>query len=229
MAFVIRKFQDNKTVGDKLREMRRLENFTLVEMAKKTKIHKRYLEAFEKNDHETLPEPIYTRNFLKTYVQALGGDVDYILQQYEAECSTCDYLKHARLPRQKTKPIQFLLANKYLKLVALGVFSLLIVGYLGIQVHHIITPPDIVVLSPSDGMVTEQAILTVNGKVDKGVIIKVNNEEVLLGQDGAFETEVALEKGLNVITVEGQKRYSRTTKTYRRVVLEQAAGTLGQR
>ena len=78
-------------------------------------------------------------------------------------------------------------------------------------------------------MVTEQAILTVNGKVDKGVIIKVNNEEVLLGQDGAFETEVALEKGLNVITVEGQKRYSRTTKTYRRVVLEQAAGTLGQR
>jgi hypothetical protein len=229
MAFVIRKFQDKITVGDKLREMRRMENFTLAEMSAKTKIHTRYLKAFEENDHETLPEPIYTRNFLKTYVRSLGGDVDYILQQYQAECSTCDYLKHARLPRQRTKPIQFLITNKYLRFVALGVFSLFIVGYLGIQVHHIITPPDIIVLSPSDGMVTEQALLTVNGQVDKGVIIKVNDEEVLLSKDGSFETEIALEKGLNVITVEGAKRYSRTTKTYRRVVLEQAAGTLGQR
>jgi transcriptional regulator with XRE-family HTH domain len=229
MAFVIRKFQDNKTVGDKLREMRKLENFTLAELAEKTKIHKKYLQAFEENDYQTLPEPIYTRNFLKTYVRALGGDVDYILQQYEEECSTCDYLKHARLPRKKTKPIQFLIANKYLRFAILGVFALLIVSYLGVQVHHIITPPDILVLSPPDGMVTEQAILTVNGKVDDGVIIKVNNEEVLLSKDGTFETEIALEKGLNVITVEGQKRYSRTTKTYRRVVLEQAAGTLGQR
>ena len=44
--------------------------------------------------------------------------------------------------------------------------------------------------------------------------------KVLPAKDGSFDTEVILERGLNVITIEGSKRYSRTTTVHRRVILE---------
>ena len=47
---------------------------------------------------------------------------------------------------------------------------------------------------------------------------------MLLSSDGTFATNVMLERGLNVITVEGAKRYSNTASVYRRVVLDQDAG-----
>ncbi|MBI4713676.1 hypothetical protein HY771_00605 [Candidatus Uhrbacteria bacterium] len=38
---------------------------------------------------------------------------------------------------------------------------------------------------------------------------------------GAFEFEIALERGLNVIKIEGMKRYSKPAIEYRRVLLNQ--------
>jgi transcriptional regulator with XRE-family HTH domain len=221
MAFVIRKFDYSESLGEKLKSIRTSAGLTLTEMAAKTKIRKVFLKAFETGNYGKLPDPVYSRNFLKMYVRALGGDTKYFLEQFESECGTCDFTKNARLPRRRARALQFLVASRFVKVFALSLVGLAIVGYLGYQVRAIVSPPELMVYAPGDGILTNEALITVAGQVEEGAHVRVNDIDVLLSTDGTFEIEVALERGLNVIAIESTKRYSKPATAYRRVVLQQ--------
>lgn len=224
MTFVIRKLNDDQTLGPRLQEMRREANVTLNEMAARTKIRRAYLEAFEQGRYDALPEPLYARQFLRTYVTALGGDPEYFLKRFEEERGTCDFTAASRLPRQRARSTAFFSPARVVKIAVFVLVSLAVVGYLGMQVRAITAPPKLEVLAPTDGLVTAQAMIVVSGLTSDEATVRVNGIEVLLNEDGTFETEVALERGVNVIIIEGNKRYSRPTTIYRRVILEQDRG-----
>ncbi len=219
MAFVIRKFDYTESLGEKLKTIRKSAGLTLSEMATKTKIRKTFLQAFEAGQFDKLPDPVYARNFLKVYVRALGGDVKYFIEQFEAECGTCDFTKNARLPRARAHTFQFLVASRFVKVFTLSLVGIAIVGYLGIQVRAIISPPELMVFAPSDGILTQEALISVTGQAQEGARVQINGVNVLLSKDGTFEVNVALERGLNVIAIESTKRYSKPATEYRRVVL----------
>lgn len=221
MTFVIRKFDYSESLGEKLRAIRKSAGLTLSELAAKTKIRKAFLQSFETGDYAKLPDPIYARNYLKVYVRALGGNADYFLEQFGAECGTCDFTKNARLPRARARAFQFLVASRFVKVFSLLLVGILIVGYLGFQIRAIISPPELLVFAPNDGTKTDDALITVSGQAQKDSRVRVNGMDVLLSQDGTFTVDVALERGLNVIAIESQKRYSKTATEYRRVVLQQ--------
>lgn len=219
MAFVIRKFDYTESLGEKLKTIRKSAGLTLSEMATKTKIRKTFLQAFEAGQFAKLPDPVYARNFLKVYVQALGGDVKYFIEQFEAECGTCDFTKNARLPRARAHTLQFLVASRFVKVFALSLVGIAIVGYLGIQVRAIISPPELMVFTPTDGILTQEALISVTGQAQEGARVQINGMDILLSKDGTFDVDVALERGLNVIAIESTKRYSKPATEYRRVVL----------
>ena len=221
MAFVIRKFDNAQTLGQKLRAMRREANFTMNEMEQKTKIRKVFLKAFESGAYNKLPAPIYARNYLKTYVRALGGNAQYFLDQFEDERGTCDFIGSTRMPRQRTRALQFLVASKFIKVGALLLVGLSVVTYVGVQIRSIASPPDLLVYAPVDGELTTDALIAVSGHAEEGASVSVNGENVLLSQDGYFETNIALERGVNIIAIESSKRYSRPALEHRRVVLNQ--------
>jgi len=219
MAFVIRQFDYSESLGEKLKAIRKSAGLTLSELSTKTKIRKSFLQAFETGTYGKLPDPIYARNYLKVYVRALGADASYFLEQFELECGTCDFTKNARLPRARARAFQFLVASHFVKVFLLVLVGLTIVGYLGFQIKAILSPPDLFVFTPSDGIKTDDALITVTGQAQQDTRVRVNGIDVLLSQDGTFSVEVALERGLNVIIVESQKRYSKPATEYRRVVL----------
>lgn len=221
MSFVIRTFDYSETLGVKLKALRRSANYTLTEMAERTKIQKSFLRALEEGRYSDLPDPIYTRNFLRIYVRALGANETYFLEQFETECGTCDFMKNARLPRRRAQALQFLVASRFVKVFAVAAIALVISGYISYQVRAIVLPPELVVASPSDGIMTDDAMIPVTGTAEPGTQVTINGQEVLLSQDGTFEVNVALERGVNVIVVESSKRYSKPAVEYRRVVLEQ--------
>ena len=226
MSFVIRKLNNEQNLGQQLRAMRLELNITLPDMARKTKIRKVFLEAIEQNMFDRLPEPLYTRNLLKTYVRLLGGDIDYVLNRFEVERGTCDFTKASRLPRKRTRAAAFFTPARFVKLAILILTVCGIATYLGFQVRSITAPPQISLVEPADGFTTNQAVIKIVGKTTQNSTVRVNGEEILLSKDGAFETEVALERGLNLITVEGAKRYSRPATIYRRVILKQEQAAL---
>jgi len=221
MSFVIRKLNDAETLGQKLKALRLASQRTLSEMAETCKIRKGYLDALENDRFDQLPAPLYTRNFLRIYVSTMGGDVTYFLERFDAERGTCDFTKAARLPVRRRRAMEFIVASRFVKFGALGLVAIAIVSYLGSQLVAITAPPELVILSPADGLQTPDAIVRVSGQVEDEATVRVNGIDVLLGPDGTFETEVALERGLNVITVEGAKRYSRSATEFRRVIFGQ--------
>lgn len=69
-------------LGRILSEARISRGLTLDDVERDTRIARRYLEALEHDEFDTLPAPVYCRAFLRTYAQYLGVDPKEVLQFY---------------------------------------------------------------------------------------------------------------------------------------------------
>lgn len=63
-----------KTAGEKLREAREAQGLSLGEIAARTRIPLRQLEAIENSDYASLPSITYAVGFAKAYARAVGAD-----------------------------------------------------------------------------------------------------------------------------------------------------------
>lgn len=70
------------TFGEDLRREREIRGISLKEIADATKISKRFLEAIERNDHKTLPAPVFTRGFVREYARYLGLNAEDMVSRY---------------------------------------------------------------------------------------------------------------------------------------------------
>jgi cytoskeletal protein RodZ len=59
-------------LGETLQKTRQARGVTLDEVARETRISRRYLEALENENFGLLPAPVYARGFLRTYSRYLG-------------------------------------------------------------------------------------------------------------------------------------------------------------
>lgn len=228
VAFMIRKIEHaGASFGQKLKALRRDRGMNVAQAAEATYIHPRIISAMEADQFHKLPEPIYTRNFLRNYVRYLGGDEHYFLQCFEDAHGTCDLVDPMLLPREKVRRAHFLVTPRIIKSVLLAGVACLVLVYLGFEVRRILIPPVIEIASPTDGLTTGSAMITVTGKVFEQAEVIVNGEKILINKDGTFAADVDLDRGLNLITVEAKKRYSKTSTVYRRVVLDSQNQNIG--
>lgn len=61
-------------IGTHLRNLRAKKGLSLEEIATKTMVQQRFLDAIEKGQIEQLPEPLYVRGFIRRFAEALGID-----------------------------------------------------------------------------------------------------------------------------------------------------------
>lgn len=222
MVFVMRKLdQVPETLGQKLRALRRTQAVSLPMLEAATRVQKRYLEALEHGRYDELPEPLYTRNYLRSYARALGADEEYFLELYEDEVGQMDLLGPHRLPRVRVRRGRFFVFSRVMAAFALLLPALGVIGFLLYQTGALLKSPEIVILNPDDGLAVDSALLPIEGYVgDKDVAVTVNGETVIISDENTFHTEVDLTRGLNVITIEAKRRYSRPAIIYRRVVFD---------
>lgn len=71
-------------IGPTLRETRAQQRIGLVEAEQVTKIRSKYLQAIEDEDFDTLPGPVYTKGFLRTYADFLRLDGQLFVDEYNA-------------------------------------------------------------------------------------------------------------------------------------------------
>lgn len=91
--------------GEELRREREIRGISLKEIADATKISKRFLEAIERNDHRTLPAPVFTRGFVREYAKYLGLNTDEIVNRYNFAAAGDDRIeKSAHLERLVAPP-----------------------------------------------------------------------------------------------------------------------------
>jgi cytoskeletal protein RodZ len=63
-----------KTAGERLREAREAQGLSLAEVAARTRVPLRHLEAIEQGDYASLPSITYAIGFAKAYARAVGVD-----------------------------------------------------------------------------------------------------------------------------------------------------------
>jgi cytoskeletal protein RodZ len=97
--------------GEELRREREIRGISLKEIADATKISKRFLEAIERNDHVTLPAPVFTRGFVREYARYVGLNVEEMVNRYNYAASTDDRIekppqveKYAAVPPRDISP-----------------------------------------------------------------------------------------------------------------------------
>ena len=74
---------DTKKIGDVLRSKREEKNFSIEDIAHKTKINLNILKSLEANDLESLPNKTYIRGFIKNYAKAISLDPDFAMEVME--------------------------------------------------------------------------------------------------------------------------------------------------
>src|SRR5262245_20345952 len=69
--------------GITFKNAREAKGLSLEQVADKTKIGTRFLEAIEKQEFERLPGGIFSRGFVKAYAESLGLDANEILSNFD--------------------------------------------------------------------------------------------------------------------------------------------------
>src|SRR5437764_8192588 len=91
--------------GEELRREREIRGISHKGIADATKISKRFLDAIERNDHRTLPAPVFTRGFVREYAKYLGLSVDEIVNRYNYAAAGDDRIEQsAHLDRLVAPP-----------------------------------------------------------------------------------------------------------------------------
>jgi cytoskeletal protein RodZ len=85
----------------KLKIKRESLGLSLDDVFKKIRIRASYLQDIENSEFHLLPDPVYTKNFIKTYARFLGVDEEPILKDYDAYINA---RKEELIPTRETTP-----------------------------------------------------------------------------------------------------------------------------
>jgi cytoskeletal protein RodZ len=79
--------------GEDLRREREIRGISLKEISDATKISKRFLDALERNDHKTLPAPVFTRGFVREYARYVGLNSEEMVNRYNFAAANDDRIE----------------------------------------------------------------------------------------------------------------------------------------
>ena len=87
--------------ADELREKREQSGITLLQMANKTRIDIKFLEALDQGNFSFLPE-LYVKAFIKQYAKEVGFDEDETIKRYEAAKEGRLFQQEEQIPEPET-------------------------------------------------------------------------------------------------------------------------------
>ncbi len=135
-------YSELASFGEELRREREIRGISLKEIADATKISKRFLEAIERNDHKTLPAPVFTRGFIREYARYLGLNADDVVNRYNYAAAGDDRIEksihlerlaHREPPMKKGIPPPYARIDRNVYILLLIVAALAAATFLAIR------------------------------------------------------------------------------------------------
>lgn len=222
MVFVRRQLESEaRTLGERLRLLRRTQAVTMNMLVEATRIQRRYLEALEWGRYHELPDPLYARNFIRAYARYLGADEAYFLELFAQEVARSDLLAPHRLPRTRARRLLFLSFPQIFAGLVIACVFFLGIFWLSSRIYVVFRPPEIVILSPDPELVTTVPYVLVSGVAqDTDISVRIEGQSIPLSPEGEFSLEVPLQIGPNVLHISARSRYSADHEEERIVVYQ---------
>ena len=114
---------------------------------------------------------------------------------------------------------RFLVIPKLIRNIVIGLVVLALLGYIGYEVKKIFTPPELIIESPQEDLITTDRFIEVKGKTEKEAIVIINGREILTDKEGRFNQTIDLQNGVNNIKITAQKKHGAEQEVYRKVLV----------
>lgn len=197
-----------QTVGQILKQKRSEMKISLVELEKRTKIKKEFIQKIENEDWNNLPEFPIVSGFVKNianYLELSSSNVNAILRR--------DYPpKSLSISPKPDIDNKFIWSPKLTFVISISFVVLLVLGYLGYEYKKFISPPDITITSPKENQLVQNTSVKIEGKTTTDVTLSVNNQPVIIDQNGEFITELAITKETKILNFKVISRSGKVTE-----------------
>lgn len=202
-----------KTIGERLKEARSRKKYSIEKLEKETKIKGEFIRAVENEEWEKLPDFPVVQGFVKSIAQAVKMD-----EKGAAALLRRDYPpKELQVNPEPDVSDKFTWSPKMTFFVGVALVVIALLSYLGYEYYQFISPPSLLVSSPQEGQVVEERTLEVKGEVEPDATLRVNNQPVLVKEDGNFFTTLEISSKTNEIIVRAISRSGKETVIRRKI------------
>ncbi len=203
------------TLGEKLKKLRSDKRTSIGEASRFTKIQPAYLEYLEEGLWEKLPADVYVKGFLRSYADFLGVDEKILIRLYEREKEIrANLKKNEKTDSKKEKPINispFIFTPKKILISAITVLVFAGLFLLYNEINSFANAPSLVILNPQDKSQVDGNSIYIEGVTDKESLLYMNNQPILVGDDGRFRENLTLQAGLNNINIRSINKFKKET------------------
>jgi cytoskeletal protein RodZ len=208
-------------IGRELKSGRLEKDVSLETASKNININIEYLKAIEAGELGKLPKGVYGKSFIQEYAVYLGINPRLMIELYEKEYTKRDKKHTKRLFVKKvSKTHHFLTIPRIIKNTIIISVVVVCVAYLGYYINNIITPPELTLINLTEDVIVDSHVINIQGITNPEAGVVVNDETVLIDNEGNFKKEINLKSGLNVVVVVAQKKYSKKRIIKRNIIVK---------
>jgi hypothetical protein len=123
------------------------------------------------------------------------------------------------IPPQPIESKHLIAPHRIVRWAIAGLVLAALAAFVSWEVLRVTAPPDLVLASPADNLLTSSHRITLEGTAEKGAAVTANGASVPVSMDGRFKETMDLRTGSNVITIVASKKFAKPNIVYRRVVV----------
>jgi len=203
-----------KTIGQIINSARISKNISIKKLEDVTKIKAEFIESIEKNKWHALPTFSTILGFVKTLASALGIDPKMAVAVLKRDYPP----KKLNINPKPDVSSEFVWQPKFTFVIGTLVVILLVLGYLGFQYKKFVSPPSLSVDSPKENQVISGNSVLVFGTTDGDVKLTIDNQPVLVGDDGKFSTSIGVTETTNEIDIIATSRSGKINEVKRKII-----------
>ncbi len=213
------------SVATTLKKKRTSLKLTLQQVELDTKIRGKYLTKLEAGDYAELPNDVYTKGFVAKYAEYLGLDPVLLVNQYLGERGgSVEAVSQGSV--KPVKPLRIILTPRLVVVGTLLLVLLMIVSYLGFQFMALAAAPRLELTTPTSDQAIDGSLVDVTGHVSSGADVFVNESPLVTDGNGNFTGQLALQEGINAITITAKNKLGKTSMITRNILVRPGVATL---
>ena len=112
-------------------------------------------------------------------------------------------------------------AVSIIRLGAISLLGIVILGYSFFQAYKIISGPRIEVYTPQNGATYSQTLIEINGRAKNIAYINLNDRKMFTDKDGYFSEKVLLSPGYNVVKLDAKDKFGAYTEKRLELILKE--------
>lgn len=196
-----------------MKEVRLEKKISLEHLSAKTRIKKDFLQSIEAGSWDKLPEFPVVMGFVKSIAGALQ-----VRPEVAAALLKRDYPpKKLSINPKPDVSKTFFWSPKLTFWLGVFIVSASVLVYLIYQYVRFVSPPVLNVDAPKDQAIIMESKLKVIGNTSVDAIVKVNNQPVLVDDEGNFSTEIEVTQNTKEVVVIAKSRSGKETIVSRKI------------